>query len=177
MRESPFPKNKSRPPARKAAVPVPAGRRPRPRRGGPRFARSRQDIDTKNKRRPNACACLYLNESANYKRGPVADQSPFRSGIRKACRKWSHDAAAPRNNGISVNKSRKFLKSPPVSGTGPLESAAPLLAYTSQINDCVVPPDHVINSSHEARCCDVQMYFITVKAVCQFYFVKIFEFC
>ena len=76
MRESPFQKNKSRPPARKAAVPVPAGRRPRP-AGGGRGSPVRQDVDIKNKRRPNACACLYLNESANYKRGTSCGPVPL----------------------------------------------------------------------------------------------------
>ena len=56
-------------------------------------------------------------KAAAKKEGAGSDRPLLCSGMRRACRKRADGATDPINNGITVTKSRTFLKSPPVSGT------------------------------------------------------------
>lgn len=72
----PFPKKLKPSPSPEGRCSRSGGTQAAARRGG-RGSPVRQDVDIKNKRRPNACACLYLNESANYKRGTSCGPVPL----------------------------------------------------------------------------------------------------
>lgn len=91
---------------------------------------------------PETARCFPKSRSKK-KEGAGSDRSLLCSGMRRACRKRADGATDPINNGISVTKSRTFLKSPPVSGTRAAGFCRATTQSTSQKNGCVVPPDHV----------------------------------